>query len=106
LRSDATLSLALLSARCAIDNVVVPPTVAPHRYLDNNQLTGAIPDSLGALSSLQQLCAPVRWLCARAHARPTACQLAAAMMLEHPVRRMPARGAISDIVHVLLPALR
>jgi hypothetical protein len=39
------------------------------RYLNYNQLTGAIPDSLGSLSSLMWLCVPVRWLCAHATAR-------------------------------------
>jgi hypothetical protein len=42
------------------------PLVFLCRYLQANQLTGAIPDSLGSLSSLEQLCAPVRWLCAHA----------------------------------------
>jgi hypothetical protein len=40
------------------------------RWLDNNGLTGPIPDSLGSLSNLQQLCVPpMRQLCAhtRAH---------------------------------------
>jgi hypothetical protein len=39
------------------------------RILTANQLTGTIPDSLGLLSHLQQLCEPVRWLCAHARAR-------------------------------------
>ncbi len=49
------------------------------RWLTSNKLTGAIPDSLGSLSSLQQLCVPVRWLFAHAIARDgmsgLACQL-------------------------------
>ena len=32
------------------------------RSLNNNQLNGAIPESLGSLSSLQQLCAPIHML--------------------------------------------
>jgi hypothetical protein len=31
-----------------------------YRHLEYNQLTGTIPDSLGSLSRLQQLCAPLR----------------------------------------------
>ncbi len=39
------------------------------RGLYGNQLNGTIPESLGSLSSLQQLCVRVRWLCAHARAR-------------------------------------
>jgi hypothetical protein len=31
--------------------------------LGGNRLTGTIPDSLGSLSNVEHLCAPVRWLC-------------------------------------------
>ncbi len=50
--------------------------------LDNNQLTGAIPESLGSLSSLRFLCAPIRLLCA--HARARAGEHAAAIAMLDP----------------------
>jgi hypothetical protein len=54
------------AAPALIDGLVTPssgflPTLSSslRRYLQWNQLTGAIPVSLGSLSSLQMLCAPV-----------------------------------------------
>jgi hypothetical protein len=53
-----TLAAALLM-RCA--DSIRGLSVCLHSYLQGNQFTGKIPSSLGSLSSLQQLCAPVCW---------------------------------------------
>ncbi len=45
------------------------------RHLNNNQLTGAIPDSLGSLSSLQQLYVGARAMAVHACDGRSACQL-------------------------------
>ncbi len=41
-----------------------PARLLAHRSLGNNQLAGTIPESLGSLSNLQQLCVPMRQMCA------------------------------------------
>jgi hypothetical protein len=45
------------------------PRTCLNRHLNANQLTGAIPDSLGSLAFLGSLCVPVRGLCAHEKAR-------------------------------------
>ncbi len=68
-RLAARLALVLFM-RCAIGDTVrrllLMPRWCLRRRLDYNQLVGAIPVSLGSLSSLLQLCVPVHWLCAGA----------------------------------------
>ncbi len=71
-----------------------------YRSLEWNQLTGAIPDSLGSLSSLQFLCAPVRWLSRMQGARPMACVMPAASPFACSVRHW--RTAIGDPVRAFL----